>query len=129
LLLKINIINFERIIVDVNGRKLIIKSCWNLKTKLKLKSKNNIRIKRVVKIKRSLAIVVYFIFEILIIVQDEILSNKNYLFESILLDVYFYVANRKISFVYIRNNCFVLLRISQYTTLRHLLKFKKQNCY
>jgi len=68
------------IIVDVNKRKLIIKSCRNLETKLKIKLENNIRIKQIVKIKRSLVIVAYFVFEVLIIVRDEILLNKNYFF-------------------------------------------------
>jgi len=128
-LLEINIIDFERIIVDANRRKLIIKSCRNLKTKLKIKSKNNIRIKRVVKIKKSFVIIAHFVFEILIIVRDEILSNRDYLFESILFDAYFYVVNREMPFVYIRNDCFVSFRISQHATLKRLLEFKKQNCY
>ncbi len=71
-------------------------------------------------------IVVHFIFEILIVVRDKILSNQDYLFESILFDAYFYVANRKMLFVYVRNNRFVSLRISQHATLECLLKFKKQ---
>jgi len=129
LLLEMNIIDFERIIVDANKRKLIIKSCRSLKTKLKIKSKNDIRIKRVAKIERSLVIVVHVIFEILVIVQDEILSNRDYLFELILFDAYFYVANRRMSFVYVRNDRFVSLRILQHATLKRLLKFKKQDCY
>jgi hypothetical protein len=56
-------------------------------------------------------IIAHFIFEVLILVQDEILSNKNYLFESILFDAYFYVANKEMSFVYIRNDRFVFFRI------------------
>jgi len=126
-LLKINIINFKYIVVNANKQKLIIKSCRSLKIMLKIKLKNNIRIKQVVKIERSLVIVVYFVLEILIIVQDEILSscfaieklnkikkftNKDYLFKSILLDAYSYVANREMSFVYICNNCLVSLCIS-----------------
>jgi len=128
-LLKINIIGLKRIIVDANKRKLIIKSCQSLKTKLKIKSKNNIRVKRVVKIKRNLVIVAHSIFEVLIIVQGEILSNRDYLFESILFDAYFYVANKEMPFVYVRNDRFVSLRISQHATLERLLEFKKQNCY
>jgi len=128
-LLNINIINFKRIIVDVNRRKLIIKSCCNLKTKLKIKLKNNIRIKRIIKIEKSLVIVAYFVFEIPIIVRSEILSNKNYFFELILFYAYFYIANKKMSFVYVCNNCFMSFCISQHATLRRLLKFKKQNYY
>jgi len=85
--------------------------------------------KRIVKIEKSLMIVAHFVFEISIIVRDEILLIKDYLFESILLNAYFYVAKKKMSFVYVRNNRFVSLRISQYATLRCLLKFKKQNYY
>jgi len=124
-----NIIDLERIIVDANRRKLIIKNCRNLKTKLKIKSKNDIRIKRIVKIEKSLVIVAHSIFEILIIVRGETLSNRNYLFKLILFGVYFYVANKKMSFIYVHNDRFVSLRISQHATLKHLLKFKKQDCY
>jgi len=110
-LLDINIFDFERIIVDINRRKLIIKNCYNLEIKLKIKLKNDIRIKQVVKIEKSLVIVVYFVFEILIVIQDEILLNKNYFFELILFNAYIYIANKKISFVYIRNNYLIFLRI------------------
>ncbi len=85
--------------------------------------------KRVVKIEKSFVIIAHFVFEILIIVQDEILLNKNYLFESILFDAYSYVANRKMLFICVRNDRLVSLRISQHATLERLLKFKKQNCY
>jgi len=129
LLLNINIIDLKHIIVNINKQKLIIKSCRNLKTQLKIKLKNNIRVKRVVKIKRSLVIVVYFIFEVLIVVRSEILSNKNYLFELILLNAYFYVANKKMSFVCVCNNRLMSLYISQYAILKRLLKFKKQDYY
>ena len=128
-MLKINIIDLEHIIVNANRRKLIIESCWNLETKLKIKSKNDIQIKQIIKIEKSLVIVAYFILEILIVVQDKILSNRNYLFESILLDAYFYVANKEMSFICVRNNCLVPLRISQYATLEYLLEFKKQSYY
>jgi len=128
-LFNINIISFKRIIVNINKRKLIIKSYCNLETKLKIKLKNNIRIKQIVKIEKSLVIVAYFVFEVSIIVRDEILSNKNYLFESILLNAYSYIANKKMSFVCVRNIRFMFFRISQHATLRRLLKFKKQNYY
>jgi len=129
LLLNINIIDLEYIIVDINRRKLIIKSYRSLKTKLKIKLKNNIRIKQVVKIKRSLVIVAYFVLEILIVIQDKILLNKNYFFESILFDAYSYIANKKILFVYVCNNRFISLYILQYAILERLLKFEKQNYY
>jgi len=94
-LLNINIINFKRIIVNVNRQKLIIKSCRNLETKLKIKLKNNIRIKQIIKIERSLVIIIYFVLEVLVVVQDKILLNINYFFELILFDVYFYIVKKK----------------------------------
>jgi len=100
-----------------------------LKTKLKIKLKNNIRIKEVVKIERSLVIVAYFVLEVLVIVRDKILLNKNYLSELILLDAYFYIANKKISFVCVCNNYLMSLYILQYVILRYLLKFEKQDYY
>ncbi len=111
-MLKINIINFKYIVVNANKRKLIIKSCRSLKTKLKINLKNNIKVKQVVfKFKRSLVIVIYFILEILVIVQDNILFNKNYIFKSILFDFYFYIANKNMFFVYICNNCLMFFYI------------------
>jgi len=129
LLLDINIIGFERIVVDVNRQKLIIKSCRNLKTKLKIKSKNDIRVKRIVKIEKNLVIVVYSVLEISVVVRSKILSNRNYFFESILFDAYFYIADKRIFFVYICNDRSISLYISQYAILKRLLEFEKQNCY
>jgi len=74
-------------------------------------------------------IIAHFIFEVLIVVKDELLSNRDYLFESILFDAHFYVANKEMLFVYVRNDRLVSLRISQHATLERLLKFKKQDCY
>ncbi len=85
--------------------------------------------KQVIKIEKSFIIVIYFVFEVLILIRDEILSNRDYLFKSILFDAYSYVANREISFVYVRNDRLVSLRISQHAMLKRLLKFKKQNYY
>ncbi len=129
MLLKIDIINLEYIVVNANRQKLIIKSCRNLKTKLKIKLKNNIRVKQIVKIKTSFVIVAYFVLEVLIVVQDKILFNKNYLFKSILFDTYSYIENRQISFICVCNNCLMFLRILQYAILKRLLEFKKQDYY
>ncbi len=85
--------------------------------------------KRVVKIERSLVIVTHFVLEVLIVVRGEILPNRNYLFELILPSAYSYVANKRMSFVYVRNDRFVSLRISQHATLERLLEFEKQDCY
>ena len=68
LLFKIDIIGLERIIVDANRYKLIIKSCRSLKIELKIKLKNNIRIKQVVKIEKSLVIAIYSVLKISVIV-------------------------------------------------------------
>jgi len=78
---------------------------------------------------RSLVIVVYFVLQILVIIRDEILLNKNYFFESILFNAYFYIVNRKISFVCVCNNYVISFYILQYAILKRLLKFKKQNYY
>jgi len=129
LLLNINIINFEHIIVNVNKQKLIIKNCRNLKIKLKIKSKNNIRVKQIVKIERSLVIAIYSVLEILVIVQDKILLDRNYLFKSILFDIYFYIADKKIFFVYVCNNRLIFFYILQHAILKRLLEFEKQNYY
>lgn len=75
-----------------------------MKTKLEINLKNDIKVKQVVKIERSLVIVAYFILEVLIIVQGDILSNRDYIFKSILFDTYFYVIDRDMSFVYVCNN-------------------------
>jgi len=110
-LLKIDIINFKYIAVNANKCKLIIKSCRNLKTKLEIKLKNNIKVKQIIKIEKSFVIVIYSVLKILVIVQDNILSNKNYIFKLILFDTYFYIANKKISFVYICNNYLIFFYI------------------
>ncbi len=68
MLFKVNIIDLKYIIVDTNKYKLIIKSYYNLKTKLKIILKNNIKIKEIIKIETSFVIVIYFVLKILVIV-------------------------------------------------------------
>ena len=53
LLLKINVINSKRIMIDLNQRQLFIKNCQNLTIKLKIIVKNNVKIRRVIKIKKK----------------------------------------------------------------------------
>ncbi len=85
--------------------------------------------KRVVKIEKSLVIVAHFVFEVSIVIRGKTLPNRDYLFELILLNAYFYVANRRMPFVCVRNDRLVSLRISQHATLERLLEFEKQNYY
>ena len=53
LLLKINVINSKRIIVDLNRRQLFIKNCQNLTIKSKIIVKNNVKIRRIIKIEKK----------------------------------------------------------------------------
>lgn len=124
-----DIIGPERMIVDANKRKLIIKSCRSLEAKLEIKPKNDIRVKRVVKVERSLVVVAHFVLEVSIVVRGETLPNRNYLFESILLGAYSHVVDKRMPFVCVRNDRLVPLRISQHATLGRLLEFEKQDCY
>ncbi len=57
------------------------------------------------------------------------LSNKDYLFESKLVNTYIYIVNFNISFIYICNTSLMLITIDRYINLDYLTNYKKQNCY
>ena len=49
MLLNINILNFERMSIDVDEEKLLIKSYNDLITNIKIKIKNNINVRRIIR--------------------------------------------------------------------------------
>ena len=129
LLLKINVMNSKRMIIDLNQRQFFIKNCQNLTTKLEIIVKNNVKLRRIIKVKKKLVVETNFIVQILIITRKNFLFDKNYLFESYFVNVYVHVTNSSLSFVCVKNNLIVLLNISRHVKLNNLTKFEKQSCY
>ena len=115
LLLKINVINSKRIMIDLNQRQFFVK--------------NNVKIRRIIKIEKKLIVEINFIVQMSMITRENLLFDKNYLFESCFVDVYVHVTNSTLSFVCIKNDLIVLLNISQHVKLNNLTKFEKQNYY
>ena len=129
LLLKINVMSSKRMMIDLNQRQFIIKNCQNLTIKLKIIVKNNVKIRRIIKIEKKLVVEINFIVQISIISCENLLLDKNYLFELYFVDAYVYVTNSSLSFVYVKNDLTILLNIFQHVKLNNLTKFEKQNCF
>ena len=53
LLLKINVLNSKKIIVDLNKQKFRIQNYDNFNVNLKINVKNNVKIRRIIKIKKK----------------------------------------------------------------------------
>ena len=128
MLLEINIIVLEQIIVNLNIRILIVNSYQKLTIDLKIISKNNIQICRVLKTNRKTIIDINTIIELSICLLQSLL-DKNYLFESKLVNIYIYIVDFNIFSIYICNINLILITINRYINLNYLTKYKKQNCY
>ncbi len=128
MLFEINVMILKRIIVNLNARTLTINSCWKLTIDFKITSKNNIRVRRVLKASRKTIIDVNTIIE-LSICSLQFLLDKDYLFESKLVDAYAYIVDFNVSFIYVCNTSLVLMIIDRHVNLGYLTKYKKQSCY
>ena len=56
---------------------------------------------------------------------DESLLNRNYLFKSRFSEVYAYVINVSLSFIYVNNISVLLITISRQININRLIEFKK----
>ena len=102
LLFNMNVIIFERMIINLNFKKFTINNCKNLKINIKITFKNNTWIQRTFKIERKIVVETNIIIKIFI-TFDEFLSNRDYLFKLKFLKTYTHVINVSLSFIYMNN--------------------------
>ena len=121
--------SFERMIVDMNLKQLIIKSCQNLIVKFEIVVKNNIRVQRTLRVKKKLVIEINIIVKLSIDLRDDSILDKNYLFELNFSNTYAYIVDVFVWFVYVKNDLNTSLKIFRHVHMNQFVEFEKQNCY
>ena len=128
-LLSMNVMNFERMIIDMNLKQLIIKSCQSLVVKFEITVKNNIRVRRTLRAERKLVVEINIIVKLLIDLHDDSILDKDYLFEFSFSNTYAHIVDVFIWFVYVKNDLNTSLEILRHAHMNQLVEFEKQNCY
>ena len=124
MLLSINILDFERININVDEEKLLIRSCNDLITNIKIKVKNNVNVRRTIRNQKKMTIFLNLMMKIFIELRISIfLSNKNYLFKFNHTKIYAHIINAEIPFIYIRNNVNIFKIVSRHFNLDIIVKY------
>ena len=129
MLLNVNILDFERMNIDVDEEKLLIKSCNNLIINIKIKIKNNVNIRRTIRNQKRKTI--FFKSTIKIFIELSILiflSNKNYLFEFNYTRVYVYIINVDVFFICLKNDIDIFKIVSRHFNLNIIIKYNVDLC-
>ena len=136
MLIDMNIIYFEKMIVDLQKQQLIIKSC-NFMTLIKCTS-IEFKINKTIKFHHIMILSTYFIMSIFFKSQKSFLLNKkNYFFQfhatSLNFDVekkiMIHIMNFEISAIHVRNAIDKLIIIFKHIKLNKITNYEKKNCY
>ena len=125
LLLSMNVMSFERMIIDMNLKQLIIKSCQSLIVKLEIIVKNNIRVRRTLRVEKKFVIEVNIIVKLSIDLRDDSILDKDYLFEFNFSNTYAHIVDVFVWFVYVKNDLNTSLKISCHAHMSQLIEFEK----
>ena len=129
MLLSTNILNLERININVDEKKLLIRSCNDLITNIKIKVQNNIDVRRTIRNQKKITIFFNLIMRIFIELRiSTFLSNKNYLFEFNYTKVYAHIVNVEVLFIYIKNDINIFKIVSRHFNLNIIIKYNVDLC-
>ena len=129
MLLNTNILNLERININVDEEKLLIKSYNDLITNIKIKVKNNVNVRRTIRNQKRITISLNLITRIFIELRISTpLLNKNYLFKFNYTKAYAHIINVKIFFIYIKNDINIFKIVSRHFNLNIIIKYNVDSC-
>ena len=115
--------------INVDEKKLLIKSYNDLITNIKIKIKNNVDVRRTIRNQKRITI--FFNLMIKISVELRIstpLSNKDYLFEFNYTKVYVHIMNVEVFFIYIKNDIDIFKIVSRHFNLNIIVKYNVDLC-
>ena len=129
MLLNINILDSERMSIDVDEKKLLIKNCNDLITNIKIKAKNNIDVRRTIRNQKKMTISLNSMMRVFIELRiSTSLSNKDYLFEFNYTKVYAHIVNVEILFIYIKNDIDIFKIIFRHFNLNIIVEYNVNLC-
>ena len=124
MLLSINILSFERININVDEKKLLIRSYNDLIINIKIKIKDNINVRRIIRNQKRMMIFLNLMTRIFIELRiSASLSDKDYLFEFNYTRVYAHIINAEVFFIYIKNDVDTFKIVSRHFNLNIIVKY------
>ena len=122
--LKTNILDLKRININVNKKKLLIRSYNDLIINIQIKVKNNVNVRRTIRNQKRIAIFFKSIIKIFIeLYISTLLLNKDYLFEFNYTKVYAHIINVEIFFIYIKNDINIVKIVFRYFNLNIIIEY------
>jgi hypothetical protein len=136
-LMSMNILESEKIILNISRRKMILSLCENLKIDIRVISKLDSRVKRVILAERLVTVSIRTIVAVFIKMKNKTVSERDYLFQSVSRelnlesknDVMTHTMNVDLAAVQICNVTNKSIVISRKTRLERLMKYEKHECY
>jgi hypothetical protein len=132
-----NILEFEEIILNISRRKMILSLCENLNVNIRIISKLNSKVNRIIFAERFVTISVRTIVTVLIKMKNKIVSNRDYLIQSVFRDlnldsideVMTHMMNINIVAVQICNFTNKSIVISRKARLKRIIEYEEHECY
>ena len=124
MLLNTNILDFERININVDKEKLLIRSYNDLIMNIKIKVKDNVNMRRTIRNQKRITIFFNSIMRIFVELRiSTLLSNKDYLFEFNYTKVYVHIVNVEVFFICIRNDVNIFKVVPRHFNLNIIIKY------
>ena len=129
MLLNMNILGLERMSIDVDKEKLLIKNYNDLIMNIKIKIKNNVNMRRTIRNQNKITIFLNLITRVFIELRiSALLSDKDYLFEFNYTKVYAHIMNVEVFFIYIKNDVDIFKIVFRYFNLNIIVKYNVDLC-
>jgi hypothetical protein len=135
--MRMNILESEEMILNLQRRKLVLSLCESLKVNIRVISRfDQFKVDRVVLIERLISISAKFIASVSIKMKDS-LSNRNYLFQFIsrglnleqIDDVMTHMINADLTSVQVCNFTNKSVVVSRRARLDRIIEYEKHECY
>jgi hypothetical protein len=135
-LMSMNILEFEKVIIDISRRKLIFSLCENLKVNMRITSKNESRMNKVILVERLVIISSKSVVSIFIKMKESF-SDRDYLFQSIsrelnlesIDEIMIHIMTINLAAVQVCNVTNKSVIISRRARLKRLIDYEKHECY
>ncbi len=136
-LMSMNILESEKVILNIFRRKMILSLCESLKVNIRVISKLDSRMKRVILAERLVTVSIRTIVAVFIRMKNKTVSERDYLFQSVSRelnlesndDVMTHMMNVDLAAVQICNVTNKSVVIPRKARLERFMKYEKHECY
>lgn len=129
-LLSMNFLVLKKVIIDLSKQRIIFDSCENVYVSCHSTARDNVNVRRDVRANKKQIVSLNTTARVIVSVKEkDSLSERDFIFESKLKEVYTYFVDFKLSFVSIKNEEFKSMIISRNQSLNKIIEYSLEETY